>query len=145
MNLKPLSAGLKVSGQLLPKDIEALKEQGFASVICNRPDDEQPEQPSHHALQAACHQAGMQFAYLPALPGVITDDQVHTFARLIEALPSPVAAYCRTGTRAAMLWALSEVVHNGAAFDHVLSVASDAGDDLSSIATRLQQGPASGD
>ena len=68
MNLKPLSASLKVSGQLLPKDIEALKEQGFASVICNRPDDEQPEQPSHHALQAACHQAGMQFAYLPALP-----------------------------------------------------------------------------
>ncbi len=144
MNLKPLSANLKVSGQLLPEDIEALKEQGFASVICSRADNEQPEQPGHHALQAACQQAGMQFAYLPVVPGVITDDQVKTFAELIDALPRPVAAYCRTGTRAAMLWALSEVVHNGAAFADVLSVASDAGYDLSSIATRLQQGPASG-
>ncbi|MCU0999648.1 TIGR01244 family phosphatase [Stenotrophomonas maltophilia] len=145
MNLKPLSASLKVSGQLLPKDIETLKEQGVASVICNRPDNEQPEQPSHHALHDACHQAGMQFAYLPVASGVISDDQVHTFAKLMEALPRPVAAYCRTGTRVAMLWALSEVVRNGAAFAHVLSVASDAGYDLSSIATRLQQGPASSD
>ena len=55
MNLKPLSASLKVSGQLLPKDIEALKEQGFASVICNRPDHAQDEA-DQDARQAAQNQ-----------------------------------------------------------------------------------------
>lgn len=141
MNLQSLSPCLRVTGQLAPTDIPALKEAGVASVVCNRPDGEQSDQPDHLALQAACSRAGLDFAYLPVVPGSITDEHVQQFGTLLEQLPAPIAAYCRTGTRSASLWALSQVRAGSATPEQVLSIAGQAGYDLSSLASRLQDAP----
>lgn len=143
MNLRSLSPCLRVTDQLAPTDIPALKEAGISSVICNRPDGEQPDQPDHLALQAACSKAGLRFAYLPVVPGSIADGQVQQFAVLLEQLPAPIAAYCRTGTRSTSLWALSQVRTGRATPEQVLSVAGEAGYDLSSLASRLRDAPSS--
>lgn len=143
MNLQSLSPSLRVTDQLVPTDIPALKEAGVSSVVCNRPDGEQPDQPDHLALQAACSRAGLSFAYLPVVPGSITDGHVQQFAVLLEQLPAPIAAYCRTGTRSASLWALSQIRAGSATPEQVLSVAGEAGYDLSSLASRLRGAPSS--
>ncbi|TIO54795.1 MAG: TIGR01244 family phosphatase, partial [Mesorhizobium sp.] len=46
MEYRQISEDYSVSGQIQPEDIVAIKDAGFKSVICNRPDDEQPGQPS---------------------------------------------------------------------------------------------------
>ncbi|KKY08460.1 TIGR01244 family phosphatase [Xanthomonas phaseoli pv. phaseoli] len=99
MKLRSLTPALLVTSQLLPADLPALASLGVASVICNRPHNEQPDQPDHLPMQSACTQAGMRFAYLPVVAGAISQDDVQQFCDVVEQLPAPVAAYCRTGTR----------------------------------------------
>jgi sulfide:quinone oxidoreductase len=138
MKLRSLSPDVLVTDQLLPADLPALARQGVASVVCNRPDGEQPNQPDHLAMQAACTRAGLRFAYLPVVASAISDRQVQQFCELLLQLPAPVAAYCRTGTRSTSLWALGQVRTAGLTPDQVLSVAYDAGYDLSALAPRLR-------
>ncbi|MDV2449972.1 TIGR01244 family sulfur transferase [Xanthomonas hortorum] len=138
MKLRPLSPDVLVTDQILPADIPALAKQGVASIVCNRPDGEQQDQPDHLAMQAACTSAGMRFAYLPVVAGAISDHQVQQFGELLKQLPGPVAAYCRTGTRSTSLWVLDQVRTGGVMAEQVLSVAADAGYDLSSLARRLR-------
>ena len=40
------------------------------------------------------------------LPRFIADEDAEAFGRLLEELPGPVLAYCRTGTRCTNAWAL---------------------------------------
>ncbi|CAD1796356.1 MULTISPECIES: TIGR01244 family sulfur transferase [Xanthomonas] len=138
MKLRSLSPDLLVTDQLRPADLPALARQGVASVVCNRPDGEQPNQPDHLAMQAACTRAGMSFAYLPVVAGAISDCQVREFCELLQQLPAPVTAYCRTGTRSTSLWALGQVRTAGLTTDQVLSVAYGAGYDLSALTPRLR-------
>ncbi|KUF37529.1 TIGR01244 family sulfur transferase [Xanthomonas phaseoli] len=137
MKLRSLTPALLVTSQLLPADLPALASLGVASVICNRPDNEQPDQPDHLAMQSARTQAGMRFAYLPVVAGAISQDDVQQFCDVLEQLPAPIAAYCRTGTRSTSLWALAQVRTSRLTADQVLSVAAGAGYDLSSLAPRL--------
>ncbi|WP_448120920.1 TIGR01244 family sulfur transferase [Xanthomonas arboricola] len=138
MKLRQLSPDMLVTDQLLPADLPTLTKQGVASVVCNRPDGEQPEQPDHLAIQAACTAAGIRFAYLPVVAGSISDCQVQQFCELLLQMPAPVAAYCRTGARSTSLWALGQVRAAGFTTDQILSIASGAGYDLSALAPRLR-------
>ncbi|TIV73504.1 MAG: TIGR01244 family phosphatase, partial [Mesorhizobium sp.] len=57
MEYRQISDDYSVSGQIQPQDIAAIKDAGFKSVICNRPDDEQPGQPSADSVKAAAEAA----------------------------------------------------------------------------------------
>ena len=65
MEYRQISDNYSVSGQILPEDIAAIKAAGFKSVICNRPDDEQPGQPSAGSVQTAAQAAGLGFPLHP--------------------------------------------------------------------------------
>jgi sulfide:quinone oxidoreductase len=56
----------------------------------------------------------------------------------MQALPKPVLAYCRTGMRAATLWALSEAPRR--ALPDIVAAARAAGYDLSALARRIANG-----
>jgi uncharacterized protein (TIGR01244 family) len=103
---REISDNYSVSGQILPDDIAALKAAGFKSVICNRPDNEQPGQPSADTMKAAAEAAGLEFRYIPVISGQITEENVADQALALEDLQGPVFAYCRTGARCTNLYAL---------------------------------------
>jgi cysteine desulfurase len=98
------SSGFSASRQIAPADLKAIREAGFRSLICNRPDGESPDQPAFEEIAAAARELGMQAAYLPIAPGGVSEAQVDAFGALIDTLPKPVLAYCRSGSRATMLW-----------------------------------------
>ncbi|MGG1947532.1 aminotransferase class V-fold PLP-dependent enzyme [Trinickia sp. NRRL B-1857] len=98
------SSGFAVSRQIAPADLKAIRNAGFRSVICNRPDGESPDQPAFEEIAAAARELGIEARYLPIEPGENGDAQVDAFGALVEALPKPILAYCRTGNRAGMLW-----------------------------------------
>jgi uncharacterized protein (TIGR01244 family) len=103
---REISDNYSVSGQILPADIAAVKAAGFKSVICNRPDNEQPGQPSADSMKQAAEAAGLEFRYIPVISGQITEENVADQALALEDLQGPVFAYCRSGARCTNLYAL---------------------------------------
>ena len=90
--------------RLHPAELKAIRNAGFRSVICNRPDGESPDQPAFDEIAAAARELGIEARYLPIEAGSNGDAQVDAFGALVNALPKPILAYCRTGNRAGMLW-----------------------------------------
>lgn len=98
-----------VAGQLAPEAMAAVAKAGFRSVVNNRPDFEYgPDQPTHAAIEAAARAAGLEYRFLPVAPGTQTAEQIAAFASLLDELPRPVLAFCRTGTRSAQLFAQAQ-------------------------------------
>ena len=103
--VQQLSNEVCVAPQL---DLEAIAwaaRAGFKSVINNRPDFEGgPDQPTSAQFEAAALTAGLRYAYLPVSPAVQTPQEIACFAELLRELPTPVLAFCRSGTRSSKLY-----------------------------------------
>lgn len=83
----------------------AVAAAGFKSVIINRPDFEGgPDQPTAASVTAAALAAGLRVEYQPVVSGGMTTADVARFAELLQTLPAPVLAYCRSGTRCSVLY-----------------------------------------
>ncbi|KVG81757.1 NAD(FAD)-dependent dehydrogenase [Burkholderia ubonensis] len=137
MNIRKLTDTLSVSPQITAADLPALSAAGFRAIVCNRPDGEGPDQPTVAEIRAAAAPLGIAVHDLPVDSGKVTDDQAVRFGALIASLPAPVLAYCRTGTRSATLWALSQAGMRP--LDDIVATAAAAGYDLAGIAARGQR------
>lgn len=135
MTFKPLSPAFSAGPQLSEADIARAAQDGFSTIVDNRPDGEDPGQPDAAAMRALAEQHGLAFAHIPVTPGAIGDTDIAQMAAVLEGAPGPVLGYCRTGTRAAMLWALSQA--GGAPPESLLQAAAEAGFDLTAIKPRL--------
>lgn len=130
MDLRQITPELSVSPQILPEDLPALAEQGFRVVINNRPDAEVGDAENGAAMQAAAEAAGMDYRAIPFGPGQISQDMVDAQAEAL-ALPGRKIAYCRSGNRSTVLWALTQA--GATPTDSLLQTAAKAGYDLSGI------------
>ena len=105
MNIRQIADNYAVSPQISVEDVAAIKAAGFKSVICNRPDNEDPGQPSADTIKTAVEAAGLEFRWVPVVSGQMTMQNVEEQAEGLDALPRPVFAYCRSGTRCTNLYA----------------------------------------
>lgn len=136
MHIRPLDEALSASPQIAPEDLPDIAAQGFRSVISNRPDGEEPGQPSSEDLRQAAEAAGLAFAHVPVVGGAISDQDVADFSEALANLPQPVFGFCRTGTRTTTLWALANVASISA--DDLIARAKSAGYDLGALRPRLE-------
>jgi uncharacterized protein (TIGR01244 family) len=114
LQLRPLTPDLCVAPQLTPEAMAEAARAGFRSVINNRPDFEGgPDQPPSSAIEAAARAAGLEYRHLPVAPGYQSPEEAAAFARLLQELPKPVLAFCRTGTRSTKLFVLSQQAPQG--------------------------------
>lgn len=134
-----LSPTVSVAPQIHPEDMADLAAAGFRAVICNRPDGEGPDQPVFEEIRQAAQAAGIEATFLPVASGKVTDDQAGAFAGLIDRLPRPVLAYCRSGTRSATLWSLAEAAR-GRPLPEIIAAAKAAGYDMTGVARRIANG-----
>lgn len=102
-----LDETMSVSPQIAIEDVAAAKAQGFATIINNRPDDEQPGQPSAAEIGAAAAAAGLGYAAIPIVMSGLSQADVDAMAAALDAANGPVLAFCRSGTRSTWLWALA--------------------------------------
>ena len=138
MDIKKLTAELAVSQQIAASDLRAIEAAGFRAVVCNRPDGEGSDQPNFSEIEAAAREHGIEAHYLPTESGKVGDAEAAQFGKLMQALPKPVLAYCRTGMRAATLWALSEAPSR--TLPDIISAGKAAGYDLTALARRIANG-----
>lgn len=104
MQLNYLTSEFAVAAQIQADDVQAVADQGFAVVICNRPDGEAADQPGFADIQAACLESGLAFHYLPMVSRGDADVHAPALKQIMLAKPGPVLAYCRSGTRSSLLW-----------------------------------------
>ena len=121
---------LSVAGQISKDDIAALAKAGFATIINNRPDNEEPGQLDHHDAQAEAKKRGLDYYYLPVVTGNITRNQIAEFDKLLLRSPQPVLAHCRSGTRCYLLWAAGRVLFERASALKLVAQAAVSGYDL---------------
>jgi len=108
MDIRKITDELSVAPQISAQDVAAIAAAGFRAVICNRPDGESSDQPCCEEIESAVKANGLAWRAQPVLSGGVTLEDAAAFGALMVELPKPVLAYCRSGTRCAQLWCLSQ-------------------------------------
>ena len=108
MELYRLSATITVSSQLVVKDLEELKKNGVDILVCNRPDNESPEQPRFENIATAAKHMGITPINISFKPDNQTEQDVIAFEKILNS-NKKVHAFCRTGNRSITLWAAASV------------------------------------
>lgn len=131
----PLTSELSVAGQISVEDVLAYANEGFKTLICNRPDGESPDQTAFALIEAAAKDQGLAVHYLPVVSGQMTEAHAHAFGEILKTAATPVLAYCRSGMRSTCLWALSGAFQGSV--EEIVDKAAKAGYDISPLASRI--------
>ena len=127
-----VTSRVSVAPQIDPADIPAIKAAGFVAVVNNRPDGEEPGQPSGDSIRAAAEDHGLAYTAVPVTQVGFSHPQLDAMAAAIAQAGGPVLAYCRSGTRSCNLWALAEAKGGGDP-DSIEVAANGAGYDLTGV------------
>jgi len=135
-DFRKLSEKVLASPQIAAADIEAARGEGVTLIINNRPEGEAPDQPSGTEIEAAARAAGIDYRAIPVSPGGFDEGQVQAMAEALANADGKVLAYCRSGTRSTLLWALAQAAE-GRDPEAIADAAADAGYDVSPIRPAL--------
>ena len=97
-----------VSPQISLAEVAEAAAQGVTLIINNRPEDESDDQVPGAEIEAAARAAGMDYAAIPVTHAGFSQWQMEAMAKALGEASGPVLAYCRSGTRSTLLWALAE-------------------------------------
>lgn len=107
MDIRALTPTYAVSPQIDPADLPAIKAAGYTMIIDNRPDGEIPPDLHTDVMRRAAEAEGLTFVANPVIGGALTMDNVTAQRAAIEAASGPVFAYCASGNRSSVVWALA--------------------------------------
>lgn len=136
MEFNKISDQMAVAPQISVSDIAEIANMGFKTIICNRPDHENHGQVDFAEIEAAAKEHGIRAMYQPVISGRLQESDAEEFGSLTENAQEPILAYCRTGTRSSMLWALSQSMQ-GTPLQDIISATRSAGYDFSGAIDRI--------
>ncbi len=125
-----------VSPQISLAQVAEAAAQGVKLIINNRPDDESDDQVPGAEIEAATRMAGMEYVAIPVTHAGFSEWQMEGMAKALSETSGPVLAYCRSGTRSTLLWALAEA-SRGRNPGVLAAQAAAAGYDLSPVRASL--------
>jgi sulfide:quinone oxidoreductase len=133
--MKILTKEFAIAPQVIESDIIEAQKSGVVALIDARPDGEDEGQPTAAQTATMARKYGLAFTHVPVTAGTITDADIEKFATALHEAKGPVLGYCRTGTRAAMLWSLAQArrMPTAAIFD----AAAAAGVDISAVKPKI--------
>lgn len=131
-----LSPDHAVAPQISPQDIADLKAAGFVRIICNRPDMENPPALRMDVMRAAAEAEGVEYRENPVIGGGMTFENVSTQGDCLETADGKTLAYCASGTRSAILWALSQA--GKLPTDEILAATRGAGYELEGMRGQIE-------
>src|SRR5437764_11889452 len=136
----PVDLGVIVAGKLDRADIDALAAAGVRTIINNRPEGEGPGQLAAAEAPRIGEAHGIAYRHIPITAATLSRADVDAFAAALRDAPAPVVAHCRSGTRSALLWALTRM-REGANALSLIAEAAQQGIDIASlpaVAARLR-------
>lgn len=136
-DFRPLAPDFAVAPQLVRDDFAVAANQGYRLVINNRPDGEAPGQLSDTEAREAAELAGLAYLHIP-IRGQPSVEQAKAVAAAVVA-HGPTLAYCRSGTRSTLAWAIGMATDKRSTPEAIERAAADAGYDVSSLRMILRE------
>lgn len=125
------------SPQIDVAQIAEAKALGIAMIINNRPEHESDDQTAGADIEAAALAVGIGYVAIPVTHAGFSFPQVEAMQQaLVAAGDAPVLAYCRSGTRSTLLWALTRA-RMGMDPAAIAAAAASAGYDISPIRAQV--------
>jgi len=94
-----MSHEVSFTGQITPDQVPMIAENGFKTIINNRPDGEEPNQPTSAEIEAAAKEAGLAYKEISFTGNELNQTHVETFADFFNQAEQPMLIFCRTGNR----------------------------------------------
>ena len=135
MDIRRITPDYAVAPQILPEDMATLAAEGFTVVINNRPDAEITPDLCCDEMRKAAEAAGLKYVTNPVENGGMTMAMVQEQGRTVAEAEGPVFAWCRSGTRSSIVWALSQAGTRPT--DEIMQALSQAGYDLPQLAGQI--------
>lgn len=133
MKLVEINDKLWVAPQVDPDEFAALKAEGFTAIVSNRPDGEEPGQPTAAEAAAVADELGLGYTHLPFAGYGFDESFVRAHQAALAASPGKVVAHCRSGTRSLTIWAIGEVLDGRMAIEDVDAFGRRHGFDLAGV------------
>lgn len=128
MKIIKLADHIAVAGQINLEEVARIAGAGYSVLVNNRPDGEEPGQPSSSQFEAAARAAGLEYHHLPVTAMDFPGAGVSQMARLFDDESRPLFAFCRSGTRCTNLWVVTRSREaRQAAVERALSLGYDLG------------------
>ena len=108
MTFRKITDQVFASPQIGPIDVLQAAREGIVLIVNNRPEDESDDQVPGPEIEAAARAAGLDYVAIPITHAGFSEPQVTAMAAALAGADGPVLAYCRSGTRSTLLWALAE-------------------------------------
>ena len=119
-----------VSPQISAADVGVAAARGFTLIVNNRPDGEAPGQPTGASVEAAARDAGLDYIHIP-IAGRPSAEQVEAMRAAVDGATGKALAYCRSGTRSIVAWALGQAASGAMGASELMRLGAAAGYDLS--------------
>ncbi|MGQ9427648.1 TIGR01244 family sulfur transferase [Gilvimarinus sp. F26214L] len=130
---------LVVGGQVQPKQVAELARQGFKTLISNRPDQEEADQPGSEQVRRAAEAQGMDYVHIPVSAESISHSDVEAFHLAMSDKGKPVFAHCGSGRRSFLLWAAGQALFEDASVQDLMEQAQRLGIDASVLPQIIEQ------
>lgn len=108
-------------------DFEAIAQEGFASVVNLRTEQEENQPLSPAQESETVRLLGMEYLHHPVSSDSISSELVDRFRERVARLPSPVFVHCKSGTRSGAFTMMHVASESGMPGDQALSKAKDMG------------------
>lgn len=129
---RKLTDTVYASPQIGLDEVAEARRLGVTLIVNNRPEGESDDQIAGDEIAAAARDAGIDYVAIPVTHAGFAQHQVDAMAEALEKSSGPVLAYCRSGTRSTLLWALART-KAGDDRDELARQAAAAGYDLAPI------------
>ena len=135
---KSLSKQVFVSPQI---DVDALakaKELGVTLIINNRPDDESSDQTPGREIERAAQKLDLDYMTIPIGQAGFSQEDIFAMRSALDESQGKVLAYCRSGTRSALIWSLAEAA-GGRDVADIAKAVEQAGYSITPVRATLEQ------
>jgi len=129
---RQLTDTILVSPQIDTDDLAEAVRLGVKHIINNRPEGESDDQTPGAVIEQAAKDAGLTYVAIPVGHGGFSEGQVQAMVETLAAAQGPILAYCRSGTRSTLLWALARA-SQGATAEELAPIANAAGYDITPV------------
>lgn len=136
MDIRRLTDRFFVAPQISPDDMPEIAAAGVTLVLCNRPDSEVPPSMKASEMEVAARAAGLEFAVLPLTHQTMTPEVIRANRTAAETSSGKVLAYCASGTRSTIAWALG--MAGDMPTEEIISAARRAGYELQDLRPTIE-------
>jgi uncharacterized protein (TIGR01244 family) len=136
MNINQVTKDYAVSDQIVPADLVEIAAAGFTTVICNRPDSENEADLHAQFIEAEAKRLGLGFVINPISNQGLIMENLRLQAKAIADSDGPVFAYCRSGTRSTICWALVQA--DRMPVDQIIAAAAHAGYQIENMRPQIE-------